>query len=236
VIANEGDAIGKILKLDVSAGEPIMPSQLAQGLANYLNPDERAVSIATDELVGVANSVTPGDFVDIFITLDKTAEVMGGQTRLMLSHIRILAYGANTIDGPLTPSNTTNVRNGPPAAIPRTAILAVPLANVNELLLASKAGRLSFALRSPKDNAEPDTTLFASREPVLPGKPGLSIAQKAVLAMPVNAAYAGESLAQFGGAPPPLQTKPLARRQALRSGAGRSIQVIRGNQSETLRY
>jgi pilus assembly protein CpaB len=236
-IVNPSDAIGKTVKFDIAAGEAITTNQLVQGLANYLKPDERAVSIATDELVGVANTVSPGDFVDIFLTLDKAGEVPGAQTRLVLSRVRVLAYGARSVDGPVgaSASNPPPARGSPQYVEPRYTILAIPLDKVNELLLAAKSGRLSFALRSPHDDSLPDTTLFATREPVLPGKAGLSASQKLLLSAPENLAFAGDSLVQLAGPLPPAQTKFSAPRKRA-SGAGRTLQVIRGGQSQLVPY
>ena len=76
--------------------------------------------------------------------LDKSAEVQAGQARLLQSQLRVLAYGANSLDGP---EEKSLLQQGAPAQPAKTAVLAVPVERVRELMLASRAGRLQLALR-----------------------------------------------------------------------------------------
>jgi pilus assembly protein CpaB len=246
--ADASGAIGKTLKIDVGVGEPVLRGQIVSGLSAYLGPDERAVSIAVDDVLGVSNAVTPGDLVDIFISFDKGTEVDSGQTRLLLSRVRVLAYGSRSLDGPSSEAGPAAPARGSVPNSARTAVLALPLQRVNELLLASKAGRLQMALRSPQDMAVPDTQLFAARAPVLTAKPGLSADEKAALALPVNEAFAGDSLVQLGGqktVPPPPPTgasafagaahaAPTARRAT--GEPMRKIEIIRAGQPGVVEY
>jgi pilus assembly protein CpaB len=48
-----------------------------------------------------------------------------------------------------------------------TAVLAVPLEDVERLTLAEKYGELTLALRHPDDTAVPDASLFAALPPAL---------------------------------------------------------------------
>ena len=91
---------GAIVRTDVAVGDPILPSMLAHGMASLLQPGERALAVAVDEVSGGGNRILPGDFVDVFFMLDKSAEVQAGQARLLQSQLRVLAYGANSLDGP----------------------------------------------------------------------------------------------------------------------------------------
>ena len=47
------------MRVDVAAGDPLLPSMLAQGLGRQLKPGERAVAIAVDEVVGGGNRIAP---------------------------------------------------------------------------------------------------------------------------------------------------------------------------------
>src|SRR3546814_10697731 len=95
---------------------------LARGLATYLHEGERAVTIPVDESAGASQQVTHGDMVDVFFTLSQNSEVTDTQTRLLLPRVRVLAYGNESVDGPLVAPDKTGRR----AAAPPTAVLAVP--------------------------------------------------------------------------------------------------------------
>ena len=78
------------------------------------------------------------------------------QARLLMSKVRVLAFGNAT-------ASSDNA--GDPNGMVRTAVLAVPVADVDRLTLAESAGRLIFALRNPKDAEVIDQSVL----PVYPG-------------------------------------------------------------------
>ncbi|MFY1906327.1 Flp pilus assembly protein CpaB [Achromobacter xylosoxidans] len=220
---------GAYARVDIAAGDPLLPSMLAQGLGRQLKPGERAVAIAVDEVVGGGNRIAPGDLVDVFFLLEKGVEIQAGQARLLQSRVRVLAYGTASVDGP----EDKGTLPGPPGQPARTAVLAVPVEQVSELLLAGRSGRLQLALRPVGDDGGPDTQLFAQRGAVLPPRPDLTPEQRALLQSGPNRAYAGESLAQLEGTTP--AAKPAAVR-ATGGGGGRSVEILRGDKSERVRY
>lgn len=228
--------VGEYARMDIAAGQPLGEALLSRGLARYLQPGERAVTIPVDETSGVQNRVLPGDMVDLFFVLERGAEVPGTQTRLLQSRVRVLAYGLKSVDGPPAGEEQATApgqsRSQPPA--PRNAVLAVPVDKVNELLLAAKSGRLQMALRAPQDEAMPDPGLFAARVPLLAARPGLTAQQQARANEPVNAAYAGEVLPQLAGPPPAPEPRPRPRPAA--GDGGRSIEVVRGTDVQSVRY
>ncbi|MCV6903860.1 MAG: Flp pilus assembly protein CpaB, partial [Achromobacter xylosoxidans] len=182
-----------------------------------------------DEVVGGGNRIAPGDLVDVFFLLEKGVEIQAGQARLLQSRVRVLAYGTASVDGP----EDKGTLPGPPGQPARTAVLAVPVEQVSELLLAGRSGRLQLALRPVGDDGGPDTQLFAQRAAVLSPRPDLTPEQRALLQSGPNRAYAGESLAQLEG------TSPAARPAAVRAtggGGGRSVEILRGDKSERVRY
>lgn len=227
---------GAVTKVDIAVGDPIVPSLLTQGLARQLKAGERAVAIAVDEVIGGGNRIVPGDMVDVFFMIDKGPEVASGQARLLQSQVRVLAYGRATVEGP---DEKAALQQGGPA---RTAVLAVAVDRVNELMLASRAGRLQLALRPVGDDSMPDATLFAPRGTVLPVRADLTPAQRESVRTGLNRAFAGESLVQLDGttaaALAPAAREPAARGSARpqASGGGRTVEIIRGDKSEHVRY
>lgn len=220
---------GAYARVDIAPGDPVLPSMLAQGLGRQLKPGERAVAIGVDEVVGGGNRIAPGDLVDVFFMVEKGVEIQGGQARLLQSQVRVLAYGAESVDGP----GEKTTLPGPPGQPAKTAVLAVPVEQVSELMLASRAGRLQLALRPVGDDAKPDTQLFAQRSAVLPPRPDLTPEQRAQLLTGPNRAYAGESLAQLEGTSPAAKPAPV---RAAGGGGGRTVEILRGDKSERVRY
>lgn len=189
-------AVGQHLRFAIAAGEPLLKPVFKRGIAQYLADSERAVTIAVDEQVGAAHRIQAGDHVDVFFTLNQTAEVGQTQSRLLLAAARVLAYGNNSVDGPELSTAPSSARRNASDAAARHAMLAVPLAQVNELLMASRSGKLQLVLRPASDVAMPEASLFKAYTPLREGRAGLTAAEKAQLNEPENLAYAGLSLGE----------------------------------------
>ncbi|GER17795.1 Flp pilus assembly protein CpaB [Variovorax boronicumulans] len=243
-------AVGRVPVLDLSEGTPVMENQLVSGLALRVGEGERAVAIKADEIMGVGNKIQPGDLVDVFITLKSDGkDVDRSQARLLLSRKRVLAFGSSSVDG--LPSKTADKQQQQQQVqrteAARTAVLAVPVDDVNRLTIGDATGRLMLALRNPNDMAEPDPKLFADLPTALqpasirPGEPrrppleGLDRAQAGLTA--VDLVTGGKSIA----ARPALteaRTISAGARTAQPSTArgGLQVEVIRGDRSETTSY
>lgn len=228
---------GAVTKVDIAAGDPILPSLLAQGLARQLKAGERAVAIAVDEVIGGGNRVAPGDWVDVFFMIEKGQEVPGGQSRLLQSQVRVLAYGKDSVDGPEKGSVAQPGVPAQSAQPAKTAVLAVPVEHVNELILASRSGRLQLALRPLNDDSVPDTQLFAQRGTVLQTRADLTPEQRESLKQGPNRAFAGESLVQLDGTTTAARVPAAPVRGANSGGGGgRTVEILRGDKSERVRY
>ncbi len=167
-----GDAaqlVGQVPAMDLHPDTPVLSQQLAAGLAMQIAPGERAIAVKVDEVSGVANLVRPGDFVDVFFALRRdNGEVDQSQARMLMSKKRVLAFGHLSLDGPTLPDGKTPAPVLSSRVEPaRTAVLAIPVDEINPLLLAENNGRLSLALRHPADEAVPTPELFAAWPTVL---------------------------------------------------------------------
>lgn len=217
------EVLGQVTRFELRENEAITQHDLASGLALRLSEGERAVAIAVDPVLGVAHQIQPGDWVDVFFTLPRLgADVQRHQARLLLSRVRVLAYGDRSVDG-------ETASDGRGSASAATAVLAVPLDAVNDLLLARGSGALQLALRSPLDAAVPAVALFPPNVPVLTGRAGLSATEREQLSLPENQAYAGLDLPGLAG---PLPTPPAPPRRAAPRGAAGTIEVIRGSSTQ----
>ncbi|VVE08364.1 Flp pilus assembly protein CpaB [Pandoraea terrigena] len=253
---NPADVVGRVPLIALAAGVPVTKDSLARGLAMQLAPGERAVAIPVSETVGVSNRIRPGDYVDVFFTM-KTNRPAGPavglvddtQARLLASRVRVLSYGNASLDDvsppPATPSVASSVHaatttapapaqpavNVQPPMPATAAVVAVPVADVNRVVLGTQQGKITLALRNPADDAKPDTTLFPSPPPVLAGKAGLKGEEKAALDSPENQAYAGIAATGLAGAPVRAPRQPGAR-----GSGGATIEVVRGAQRSSAAY
>ncbi|WP_213761647.1 Flp pilus assembly protein CpaB [Caballeronia sp. dw_19] len=158
--------VGRVPLVAIAANTPLSEANLTTGLADAIAPGERAIAVRVDEGNAVGNRVRPGNFVDVFFMLKRDmsagpgtdAEVEATQARLLLSRVRVLSFGDETLPGTSDAADTAaNAANAPRGAGARTAVLAVRTADIDALTLAEGAGRLVLALRNPvdTDTAEP---------------------------------------------------------------------------------
>jgi pilus assembly protein CpaB len=244
-------AAGRVPVLDLGEGSPLLEGQLVSGLALKVLEGERAVAVKADEVMGVGNKVQPGDFVDVFVMLKADSkDIDRSQARLLLSRKRVLAFGSASVDG--LPSkagdkggtSSTQPQRNEPA---RTAVLAVPVEEVNRLTLGESSGRLLLALRNPTDMSQPDPKLFAELPTAL--QPARSAKRGEAPRAPLEGldrAQAGLTAVDLVTGGQPVVNRPVATtvRPAV-SGArtgntsgrgGLQVEVIRGEKSETLQY
>ncbi|MHA7684696.1 Flp pilus assembly protein CpaB [Cupriavidus sp. PET2-C1] len=236
---------GQVPLVSVGANVPVLESQLLAGLATQVKEGERAVAVAVDEVIGVGNQVQPGDFVDVFAVFRRDGqEIAGSQARMLLARLRVLAYGAGTVNEAAKPPPEQMMARREGA---KTAVLAVPVANVGKLAIAQQTGRLLLALRNPEDPDVPTEGLFEDPAPVLQAKAQAKGGAPAAALAPSDRAMAGVALAGIAGgargealpvkaAPPPVPV-PAAIAQRVHgasasSVAQNSVEMIRGGKRE----
>jgi pilus assembly protein CpaB len=139
-----------------------------------LAPDERAVAIKVNEVIGVGGFIKPGDHVDVLLYLHRdqeTGEISSSQ--VLLTNVKVLAYGTQTGEPEPTPqeevaqatpnklglsNNRIDSKNDRDS---RSAILAVNAQDTSKLMLADSTGILRLALRGeplPGTDASVTTT------------------------------------------------------------------------------
>lgn len=248
--------VGAVPTQDIPAGTQIQTAQIAQGFSLRLNPGERALAVPVDELVAAGNRIQPGDFVDVFLNLRASGGLRDdgdAQTRLLLSRLRVLSYGAHDIqsvanmpsDGSapapddsraqdITGGSTSasSSRSDGTTAPARSAVLAVPVAEANRLLLGAQQGKLFLALRNPADTGLPDQALFPTPSRVLNPRRELSPDERLALQRPENGAYAGidtDALAGRGRSAAATLPLPSSAPRRAAPRADRGIEIIRGD-------
>jgi len=201
---------GQVPIVKLGANVPVLESQLLAGLARQIPEGQRAVAVAVDEVIGVGNQVQPGDYVDVFVILRRDSqEIPDSQTRMLLSRLRVLAYGGGAVNEAPKQQGEQMMARREGA---KTAVLSVPLEQVGTLAMAQQAGRLLLALRNPTDEAMPSEGMFADPPAVLQARAGVP---PEVERAPADKAAAGVSLAGLVGEPraqrTPVPSAPPAR-------------------------
>ena len=222
-----GKVVGREPIVALGMGVPLIGSQLSSGLALQVTPGQRAVAITVDEVIGVGNRVAPGDYVDVFFILRRDGqEIEGSQAKLLLPHLRVLAFGTVAVNE--SPQKTQDggamSRKVEPA---KTAVLSVPVEAVSQLAMAHQSGRLLLALRNPADDAEPTV------------KPQDAALLAAANRNPMDVAQAGVSITSLTGEPhrirvaqAPAQPMAPAARSSVRSSAAAGVEIIRAGKRE----
>lgn len=144
-IGQPAQAIGRGLLAPIEPNEPIMAGKLAaEGMGGGLNImiDEgmRAISIAVDQVVGVAGFVLPTSRVDVLLTLPNPQQANEPSTRIIMQNVRTLAAG-QTIQ---------QDKEGKPLPVPVVTFLVTP-EQAETLALASQQGRIQLTLRNTLD-------------------------------------------------------------------------------------
>lgn len=254
------DVLGRTTTMALPTDAPLFEQQLISGLALQVEQGQRAVSVAVKEPMAAGHHVRPGDFVDVFFTLDgKTDEAqVDSQTRLLMARSRVLAYGAASVENPpptqaqrqkeeqeatKTGSSANNAarRNAQDGRNAATAVLAVPLADVERLTLAERYGQLTLALRHPDDSRVPDPALFAALPTAL--QPVAGKLAKGEQLQDIDRSFAGlrfKDLATGADSKPvrrpPTITQARAPAPAAPSAPPRSLEVYQGASVQTVRY
>lgn len=179
------------------ANEPILASKLSgpkarATLSSQISDTLRAVSVRVNDVVGVAGFILPGDRVDVMVT--RELENDKSITDVLLQNIKVIGIDQNANEDA---SGTQVVK---------AVTLEVGPEQAQKLVLGSKVGELSLALRNYLD----------------------------VNAVPVRTVTIGDL--RYGDMAVGPETKQPVRRAARRSGsAGPSVVITRGTNSSAYR-
>ena len=149
--------LGRRVRQDVAAGQPITSSQLTQGLSTYLKPGTRAVALGLNMIAnGSSPTVQPGDMIDLYVM---QPGVDGGPVTasLLQTRVQVLAYAGQSLDGP-------------DAGLAQSVVLAMPANKVDALLQAEGPGRIAVAVSRAEDEAPTPASALAAT-PAPPASP-----------------------------------------------------------------
>jgi len=145
------DVVGRTLLYPLAAGEPLLDRQLFAvgsnaGLSGKIPDGMRALSLKSDQVVGVAGYLLPGTHVDVLVTFH-TASSSDPVTLTVLQDAEILTAGQKMQPDPEGKATTVDV----------VTILATPK-DAERVVMASAQGTVHFVLRNGADHAHVDDT------------------------------------------------------------------------------
>lgn len=197
---------GRVAVRQMSAGDIITEAKLMPqngttngGIMTYIVPQgHRAVTVAVNEVAGVAGFITPNSRVDIVLTtprpggIDKEDNI----SKIILQNVPVLASG-----------QVTEQKEGKPVIVPTVTLDLLP-EDAEKLIVGAKKGALQLLLRNVIDVAAIDTK-------------GSTIAKALNLAQPPPATKVIQHRAVAGRKAPPQIISPPVQ-------AKFSVEVIKG--------
>jgi pilus assembly protein CpaB len=143
--AKPEEVSGRTLLYPLAAGQPILDRDLAvagatTGLSTKIPDGMRAISLKSDQVVGVAGFLLPGTRVDVLVTYH-TASSPLPVTSTVLQDAQILATGQKMQPDP----------DGKPSTADVVTLLVSP-EDAEKVVLASAQGSVHFVLRNGQDH------------------------------------------------------------------------------------
>lgn len=142
------DVAGRVMLYPLANDQPVLSLALApagegMGLAAKVPDGMRAISVRSDEVVGVAGFLLPGTHVDVLLTYhsDKSPDP---RTAIVLQDVVVLASGQQIQPDP----------EGKPATVSNVVTLLLKPEDSARLVLATSLGAIHFVLRNVNDQAQ----------------------------------------------------------------------------------
>ena len=144
------DCANRAVITPVAENEAILESKLAPkesgaGLPATIPEGMRAITVAVNDVVGVAGFVTPGTMVDVLVTGQMPGQGNNKITRTILENVRVLAAG----------QKIEQDREGKPQTVPVITLLVTP-DDATKLTMGSTEGKIQLALRNTIDTKKND--------------------------------------------------------------------------------
>lgn len=146
--AKADDLVGRTVLYPLAPGSPILDRQLAAasagtGLSTKIPDGMRAISLKTDQVVGVAGFMLPGTHVDVLVTF--RTQNTDPVTATVLQDAEIIAAGQKMQPDP----------EGKPTTVDVVTLLVKPN-DAERVTLASAQGSVHFVLRNGGDHTQVD--------------------------------------------------------------------------------
>jgi pilus assembly protein CpaB len=139
-------AVGRVVRVAVFKGEPIVPGRLAPagtgpGLEVKIAPGKRAMALKINDVAGLSGLIQPNSRVDVLVTLQGNQQQnTKEQAKLFMNNMRVLSVGTQVERG----------EDGKPIQA-TTATLEVTPNQAEQLAVAANQGAIQLVLRGYGD-------------------------------------------------------------------------------------
>jgi pilus assembly protein CpaB len=139
-------AVGRVARVAVFKGEPIVPGRLAPagtgpGLEVKIAPGKRAMALKINDVAGLSGLIQPNSRVDVLVTLQGNQQQnTKEQAKLFMNNMRVLSVGTQVERG----------EDGKPIQA-TTATLEVTPNQAEQLAVAANQGAIQLVLRGYGD-------------------------------------------------------------------------------------
>lgn len=209
-------AIRPIARGDAVTEQKLKPKSggAGSGFMTYVVPQgHRAVSVAVNEVAGVAGFITPNDRVDVIVTTQLPDNDRESISKIILENIPILATG-----------QVTDQKEGKPVVVPTVTLDLLP-EDAEKLVLSASKGSLQLLLRNITDSGQVDSK-GATIAKVLHGMERPPVAAKAAAPRPA--------------APRPARTVKAAAQQqpvlVVKAPQSYVLEIVRGTEKSSRQY
>ena len=178
-------------------GEPILLAKISdknKTAAQGIEEGYRTSTIKVDEDT-VMEGIGPGDRVDVMVFLRKGEGIQQTGVYPIIKNVRVFSKGAQT-------ERVVDAKSGQETRA-RTISLMVKPAQAQEIALASQMGKITLALRNPKDDPANDKDQVVPLSDLLNGKASNGDDKKSVASTGTN-----DLLAQLRSAIPAKEAAP----------------------------
>ena len=194
------ELIGRAVIYPIDERQPILEHEVAAagsgiGLTVKIPEGMRAVSVHSNDVVGVAGFLYPGSHVDVLVT-SKVANSPDPMTQTILSNVEVLTAGQKIEPDPTGKAETVSV----------VTLLLKP-EDGEKLVLATSQGTIQFVLRNGADQNSPATRAVDMTDLMTGSKKPPVLEKKVVVTAP----------------PPPRDIRPRAYEIETIAGGKRSV-------------
>jgi pilus assembly protein CpaB len=166
VLQDEKTGVDRTLLYPLSLNEPVLTSRLssvsgADGVASMIEPGKRAVSVSVNDASSASGLIQARSHVDVLFT--KPGSMLEAVTTTVIENVVVLSVGRTVEPASAAPTAAAGAAaNATPAPATtgqnRAVTLLVSPEQARVLELAKNQGRVSLALRNPKDEAKSEAT------------------------------------------------------------------------------
>ncbi|OIO00056.1 Flp pilus assembly protein CpaB [Candidatus Desantisbacteria bacterium CG_4_10_14_0_8_um_filter_48_22] len=143
--------LGQPARYTLLKGQPILWSDIGKGEGGFsaaLNPGERAMAIAVDEITGIAGSLKPNDRVDVLGTFESGGRTI---TKVILQNVTVIGVGTKVSSSENKDEAEMNMIGSMLQGAYSSVTVAVTPEEAEMLVLAQERGKLALVLRNPAD-------------------------------------------------------------------------------------